>query len=84
MEWETVKMDKPKTWPKWSEELEESGLSEFEIKRIEAGVYDANSLNEARVEAARKNFQRMKAAESASTSGLQTEQNSTQSGTPAS
>jgi hypothetical protein len=56
LEWESVKMDDHTTWPKFREELAESGLSDVEINRLVAGVMKANSLNEAALEEARKRF----------------------------
>lgn len=83
VEWETVDMASPNTWPKWEKELQDSGLSEYEIRRLEAGVYNANCLNESQVEAARRNFQRMMAETQQSTSGPHSGQDSSPSGKPA-
>lgn len=56
IEWETVDMDKPTTWPKWVDELQENGLSEVEVGRIINAVLAANSLDEKKIEEARKSF----------------------------
>jgi hypothetical protein len=56
IEWEKVNLDDPKTWTKWDQELIEAGLSEVEISRITKAVMVANSLDEAKIEEARKNF----------------------------
>jgi hypothetical protein len=56
IEWDTIDMDKPQTWTKWTEELKESGLSEIEVGRIINIVLVANSLDEKKIEEARKAF----------------------------
>ena len=56
IEWETVDMEKPGTWLKWSDELLEAGLSEVELNRVINAVMAANSLDEEKVDAARKAF----------------------------
>jgi hypothetical protein len=56
IEWEKVKLDDPKTWSKWEEELWEAGLSSVETGRIIASVMVANSLDDAKIEEARKSF----------------------------
>ena len=56
IEWEKVKLDEPQTWPKWEAELWEAGLSSIETSRIIALVMVANSLDDAKIEEARKAF----------------------------
>jgi hypothetical protein len=56
IEWEKVKLDEPRTWPKWQEELWEAGLSSVETGRIITLVMAANSLDDAKIEEARKSF----------------------------
>lgn len=56
LEWETVKMDDPSTWGNYRKELEDSGFSLPEINRMIAGVFEANGLNEDKIEEARKRF----------------------------
>jgi len=56
LEWETVKEDDPNTWTNWEKELADSGFSAIEIGRIRTGVFSANCLNEALIEAARDSF----------------------------
>ena len=58
IEWEEVDMDVPSTWSKWSKELIEAGLSEIEVNRIANAVMAANSLDEEKIEEARKSFLR--------------------------
>lgn len=83
IEWETVKMDKPATWKNWTKELQEAGFATTECNRIINCVLTANSLNEAKLVAAREAFLRGQGAAAAKSSGPDTEQPSTQSGTPA-
>ena len=56
LEWETVDLENPHTWGNYEEELKNSGFSEVEVNRIVLGVLNANSLNEAKLEQARKLF----------------------------
>lgn len=56
IEWEEVDMDVPSTWSKWPKELIEAGLSEIEVSRIANAVMAANSLDEEKIEEARKSF----------------------------
>ncbi len=58
IEWETVDINQPNTWLKWSDELMEAGLSEVEIKRVIDCVMSANSLDEEKIKAAREAFLR--------------------------
>lgn len=58
IEWEKVSLDQPNTWTKWGEELIEAGLSEVEVNRLIGIVMEANSLDESKIEAARKAFLR--------------------------
>ena len=58
IEWERVNMDKPSTWLEWDKEMMEAGLSEVEVGRIVNLVMEANSLDEAKIEEARKAFLR--------------------------
>jgi hypothetical protein len=58
IEWETVDLEKPATWVKWSDELMAAGISETECNRIVGIVMIANSLDEDKIEEARKAFLR--------------------------
>lgn len=58
IEWQTVDLDKPNTWVKWQEELLAAGLSEVECNRIVNAVMVANSLDEGKIEEARRAFLR--------------------------
>jgi hypothetical protein len=54
--WEKVHYDNPDTWSLYEQELKESGFSHYEIQRIINGVMIANSLDESKIEEARKRF----------------------------
>ena len=56
LEWEKVKLSEPTTYNKYDEELKEAGLNQFEIGRLINAVMEANGLDEAKIEAARKRF----------------------------
>lgn len=56
IEWETVDMAKPSTWGNWIDEFKNAGLADSEINRVQQLVLDANSLNEAKLKAAREAF----------------------------
>jgi len=56
IEWEVVDVENPATWLKWTDELLAAGLSENECNRIVGAVLAANSLDEEKIEEARKAF----------------------------
>jgi hypothetical protein len=56
LEWDKVLADKPDSWPKYEEELKESGFSQIEVGRITNGVLEANCLDETKLDEARKRF----------------------------
>jgi len=56
LEWEIVNLLDSDTWLKYDEELKKAGFSHMEIMRIVTGVMDVNSLNEDKIEEARKRF----------------------------
>lgn len=80
IEWETVKMDQPSTWLGWDKELKEAGLSQTEVNRVINCVSAANSLDEAKLEAARESFLLGLAAASDTSTGQSTDQQTTSSG----
>lgn len=84
IEWEKVTLDNPKTWTLWGEELLAAGLSTVEVDRISVCVMRANALDEAKLTEARELFLRGMAEGQEKSSGLETEQQSTPSGEPAS
>lgn len=56
LEWETVKMDDPETWKLYTEELKKAGFSVAEMSRMGQAFQTANTLNEDKMEAARRHF----------------------------
>lgn len=58
IEWQTVDLDRPSTWMKWQDELQEAGISEVEINRIIGAIMAANALDEEKIKAAREVFLR--------------------------
>lgn len=83
IEWETVQLDNPKTWTNWDQELRDAGFSDVEVNRIITCVMQANALDDAKLKAAREVFLLGRAENEEKSSGLQTEQKTMQSGTPA-
>jgi hypothetical protein len=57
IEWDEVNLDKPATWLKWSDELSDSGFNQVEVNRIQNLVFQANCLDEDKLEQARESFQ---------------------------
>ena len=80
IEWDTVDLKQPSTWSKWIEELQEAGLSDVELQRVQTLVLDANSLNEAKLKEARESFLLGQGQEVETSSGLHTTPESSQSG----
>ena len=58
IEWDTVKIDVPGTWVNWEEDMRQGGLSQHECNLVVALVSQANSLDEAKLKAARDVFLR--------------------------
>jgi len=56
LEWDTVTWGDPETWSGYTDELLGAGFSPMEISRILEAVYDANGLNQDKIEAATKRF----------------------------
>jgi len=56
LEWETVKLSDNTTWPKFREELIQSGLCDTEVNRLVSATMVANCLSERAIEEARKRF----------------------------
>ena len=56
IEWETVNMEKPETYKNWQQELKDSGLLDTEINHIFKAILSANSLDEDKLDDARKRF----------------------------
>lgn len=83
IEWETVDIDKSKTWKNWTTELQAAGFASTECKRIINCILVANSLSESKLAEARDAFLRGQGSELERSSGLDTEPQSTPSGQPA-
>jgi hypothetical protein len=56
IEWDTVKIEDPRTWLNYVKDFRAAGLSTVEINRIVQCVMVANSLDETKLEEARKVF----------------------------
>lgn len=54
--WDTVDVTNPETWAGFATELSESGLSDFESGKLVSACFEANSLNEDKLDAALKSF----------------------------
>lgn len=76
IEWSTVDLDKPSTWLEWEKEFKDAGLSEVEVNKITVTVMQANSLDEAKLQAARDAFLLGQQVQASDTSGQSTEQES--------
>jgi hypothetical protein len=82
IEWTKVNIETPKTWRLWKEEFSEAGFTLAEINAIFKLVMDANTLDEAKMKAAREAFIRGQVKTQAPSSGPSTENQSTPSGEP--
>lgn len=80
LEWEQVDIGDASTWLLMRKELTDSGFTEPEINRIIGGAISVNSLDEAKVQAARERFLLLREGTANELSSLLEEQNSTQSG----
>lgn len=56
LEWERVKDGDPTSWVEWRKELEEAFFTEQEISRIISCVWEANGIDEGKLEEARNRF----------------------------
>jgi hypothetical protein len=56
IEWEKVQIGNPRTWTDYVQDFKAAGLTTIEINRIVQCVMQANSLDEAKLEQARKSF----------------------------
>jgi hypothetical protein len=80
LEWETVDMDNPETWPNFEDELRAAGFSAVEINRIIQVCMQANCLDESKLEQARKDFLASLEEPTDQSSSPTGEQKNTQSG----
>lgn len=58
IEWDTVNTDNPSTLTNWENDLRAAGLSHVEINRVRQLAWEANCLDEAKLEKARLVFLR--------------------------
>lgn len=63
LEWETVRLSDPETWKNIETELQSSGFSKQERKRLLNAILEVNSITDDSVERARKRFFEQVAAE---------------------
>lgn len=56
LQWETVDLSDYTTWVNYRKELQDSGFSVGEVKIILAAVWEANALDEQKLDAARESF----------------------------
>ena len=80
LEWETVDINDPKTWDNYDTELHDAGFSSIEIGRIIRGVMIANSLDQRKIDEARKHFLVMRREAAEQLSSQQDGQKTTPSG----
>ena len=83
IEWEKVKIENPSTWVGYVQDFKAAGLTTIEINRIVQCVMQANSLDEAKLEQARKVFLLGQAQALVVSSGQNTVPANTSSGEPA-
>ena len=84
IEWETIDFDNPSTWIGWEKEMKDNGFNQVECNRIQALVFEANSLDEEKLEQARANFLLGQQPVPSEYSGQSTAPESTQPGEPVS
>ena len=78
--WDTVEFDKPETWANWEKELQEVGFTTFDINRVIGGIYEANGLDDNKVEEARQRFLASQRAKAEFESHQRDEPDTTESG----
>ena len=83
IEWDTVDLDNPKTWPNWEKDLRDAGMTQVEVNRVGKLVMEANSLDEAKLQAARDSFLLGRVLARSASSSQSTEPASSPSGEPA-
>jgi hypothetical protein len=83
IDWESVLADNPTSWPKWEDELKESGFTSVECNLILGLVMDVNSLNEAKLKEARASFLRGQVQGQKGSPSQSSEQSDSPSGKPA-
>lgn len=83
IEWDKVQIENPRTWTEYVNDFKSAGLTTIEINRIVQCVMQANSLDEAKLEQARKVFLLGQARALNTSSGQNTEPANMPSGEPA-
>lgn len=63
LEFDTVKDDDPTSWLEWRKEFEKAFFTEQEIQKVIACVWEANGIDEAKLNEARERFLAGQAAE---------------------
>ncbi len=58
IEWETLDMEKPKTWVRWRDEMKDAGLTVVEINKLIRKISEVNQLSEDLLDQAREDFLR--------------------------
>ncbi|MCA9069148.1 MAG: hypothetical protein KDA84_09510 [Planctomycetaceae bacterium] len=84
IEWENVKLDTPKTWGNYEQELKDAGFNVHHINKIVDLVAEANCLSEEKLEWAREAFQHGRLPSLSLTPSQPTEPETTPSGEPVS
>ena len=84
VEWDTVDLDNPPTWTNWQGDLKTAGLNQVEVNRVQALVFQANCLDESKLQKALEAFQLGQQPVPNEFSGQNDEQKNSQSGEPAS
>lgn len=84
IEWDTVNLDKPGTWTSWEKDMKANGFNHMECQRIQNLVFQANSLDDDKLDKALAVFLRGQQPVPNVTNGQRSEPEITQSGKPAS
>ena len=84
IEWDKVNPDVQSTWLGWSDELVNAGFNQVEVSRIQNLVFQANCLDEDKLEQARESFLLGQQPVPSEYSGQSIAPESTPSGEPAS
>lgn len=56
LEWDTVKMGDPDTWPNYQDELKEAGLTDSEIAILVEAMIEVNGMDQAKIKEATESF----------------------------
>lgn len=84
IEWEEVNPDNPSTWLNWEKELKDNGFNLVECNRVQNLVFQANCLDEDKLEQARESFLAGQQDDPSEYSGLSIAPESMPSGEPVS